>query len=200
VNTAEAFAPTQLPLLFFVDNRRRRILLMVIMLIGLSVPITYVSWAIHKAANSQRWWALVLFALVLVLLASAVIVLVRGTYQLIKPGPVLIIYEEGFHDRRLSRRMIRWSQITMMRQKEFLPKHFVLCFEVDKSAELWRQLSSVSGAKALLHRFTGQGSFIINFAGLGGDAESAMTAIFALVEAANPDVYIANPDRGPLGG
>src|SRR4051812_30882081 len=62
VNTTEARAPSHLPLLFFVTNRRKQILLAGILSAFLLMPTALFSSGMLKAINNQRWGAVVLFA------------------------------------------------------------------------------------------------------------------------------------------
>ena len=198
LNTAQASAASQLPLLFFVKNRRPMICFISVGVIILGLPIAFFSSGIPDAINRRWWSAVALFASIDIVLGCGLICSLLRAYQMIRPGPVLIIYEQGIHDRRLGKRIIPWGDISILWQKVFLFEHLMVCFEVAKTAEIRRNMSLLRRLACFLNRQFGFGSFCVDFSHLNGDAEVAITCIVAQVKGANPDVIIRKTDRGPL--
>src|SRR5216117_70482 len=102
-------APPQGPLLFFVRDRPRRIVNAAFIFIALAIPLAIFSWNIHKLATPRISWEFLLAAAIIALLLYRELILIVSTFHLLKPGPTLVLYEEGIHDWRLTDQIIPWN-------------------------------------------------------------------------------------------
>src|SRR5258706_3794041 len=114
-------APPQGPLLFFVRDRRRRIVNAALIFIALAIPLVIFSWNIHKLAKPRISWEFLLAAAIIAFLIYRELILIVTRFHLLKPGPTLVLYEEGIYDRRLGDQIIPWTEITRIQRSQTDP-------------------------------------------------------------------------------
>lgn len=190
VNTAEAPTAPQLPLLFFVKSRRRQIVLPAVISICYLTAIAIFARGIHNAATLRHWWAIVLFASLVLFFSLFFVAVIYAAFQMMKPGPVLIVYEDGIYYRIASEKIIPWSQISRMWKKLWPTGDSDICFELATDAQSRRNLRLFWRTTSKLGWLMGPGTFSISFGGLSCDTRPAISCIFARVKAANPQVHI----------
>ena len=178
--------PPQGPLLFFVRNRRRRIINAAIIFIALAIPLAVFSWNIHKLATPRISWEFLLAAAIIAFLLHRELILIVSRFHLLKPGPTLVLYEEGIYDRRLTDQIIPWSEITRMRRSENDP--WLYLFYVSNPSRRRRTLRMIHRLPSLIRQLMGRGTFALDFAGLEGEMEPALRFIVYHLEAESPDV------------
>src|SRR5881394_72423 len=156
--------PPQGPLLFFVRNRPRRIINAAIIFIALAIPLVIFSWNIHKLATPRISWEFLLAAAIIVFLAHRELVLIVSRFHLLKPGPTLVLYEEGIYDRRLTDQIIPWDEITRMQKSETDP--WLYLFYVSKPSDRRGTLRLIQRFPSLIRHLLGRGTFALDFSGL----------------------------------
>ena len=175
------------PLLFYVKNRRRCIAHAFLASIIVAIPIALLSWASWNFAFHGPQWVVLPVGSLAAFFGYNELLLILNTFQLIKPGPAVVISEEGIRDRRLTRGVIRWQEITRMRRGEIMPDRWLLNFYVSQPAELRRKLRVIQMLPSLLRQLLGCGHFTLNFTGLDADADAAVRYVILQLAAHGTD-------------
>jgi len=179
-------APPQGPLLFFVRDRRRRIINAALIFIALAIPLVIFSWNIHKLATPRISWEFLLAAAIIALLIYRELILVVSRFHLLKPGPTVVLYEEGIYDRRISDQIIPWSEITRMQRSRTDP--WVYFFHVSNPSGRRKTLRLIHRLPSLIRQLMGRGSFAVDFAGLEGEMEAALRFVVYHIEEGSSEV------------
>jgi len=145
---------------------------------------------IHKAATLRHWWVVVFFASLVLFFSIFLVAVIYAAFQMMKPGPVLIIYEEGIYYRVVSEKIIPWGQISRIWKKLWPSGDSDICFELARHASSRRNLRFCWRTMLTFGRLLGPGTFSISFGELSGDATAAIACIFARIKVANPEVCI----------
>src|SRR5438045_3617336 len=179
-------APPQGPLLFFVRNRPRRIINAAVIFIALAIPLAIFSWNIHKLATPRVSWEFLLAAAIIALLTYRELILIVSRFHLLKPGPTLVLYEEGIYDRRLSDQIIPWSEITRMQRSGTDP--WVYFFYLSNPSRRRKTLRRIHRLPSLIRQLMGRGSFAVDFDGLEGEMEAALRFVVYHLEEGSSEV------------
>lgn len=169
------------PLLFFVRNRPGRIINAILILIGLMVPLAVFSLNLHNLATPRISWGFIVAAALIAVLAYCVVVLAVSRFHLLKPGPPLVLYEEGIYDRRLSEQIISWNEISRISRSESSP--CLYSFHVSDPGGRRRTLRLIHRLPSLMGQLLGRGTFAVDFAGLEGELEPALRFMVYYIEA-----------------
>ncbi|HEV8293086.1 MAG TPA: STM3941 family protein [Tepidisphaeraceae bacterium] len=174
LGTVRQSSPPQGPLLFFVDKRRRRVTEAMIVLGMLTILLALFSWGFARVAGQAPWWAILFLSCVIVLFAYTDVQLILNAFHLIRPGPALILYEEGIHDRRVSKSIIPWNEIRQMRHQKILHDWWMLYFYARNPTVIRRRLRLIHRLPSLISQLTGRGTFMVKFHSLNPGADTAL--------------------------
>jgi hypothetical protein len=171
---------SQGPLLFFVKNRRHRLVGVLIPITTFTIVLAISSWELAKATREAPWWVIVWLCCVIVVFAYAELHLILVTFHMIRPGPALVLYDEGIHDRRVSKGVIHWKEISRMwHQRMMLHDWWMLYFYARNPAMVRRQMRLIHRLPSLIRQLAGRGTFVVNFHNLDPGADAALSYIIS---------------------